>query len=230
MYRQGDTWFDEIRLPIRNSQYEYNVNSQSTQTDDTYVECDMSINSYVEMQTYNKTKALQERDTYGKFYKKVERCRECCTMDNCIPCFVCGLLLLFVLTVIIIYNVTDFDTAIKSCKKQLDKPVEAIVIYRNISLDDIASFEYPFDYNKYYTFNITCNITVGKSPKYPVGTVKKLYISKTRNECSFNDHWCESQHIGPVAAFMLSVLGACIICPLTLPCFICIIKSCNNNT
>jgi len=230
---RGDTWFDEIRLPIRNSQYEYPNNfndshnlNHSSMTDTTYVDGDMNINEYVEMKTYDETKQLQEKGAYGQVYDKCEKCHECCTMDRCIPCFICLLCLMFILVFVIIYNATDFDTAFKYCQKNLDKPVQGIVVYRNQS---IASFEYEFKYNSIYIFNITCNIIVNNSPNYPVGTVQKLYISESRDECSFNDHWCNSYKLDKATAFFLSLLGTFIICPLTLPCFIFVIKTCDKN-
>ena len=223
--QQGDTWFDEIRLPIRNIEYEYKENINSPRLDEPWVN-EMGTDSYVKMKVYDETKQLQEKGTIGNINEKVNRCKECCKLENCIPCFVCSLFLVFILIIIIIYNVTDFDTAVKSCKQNLDKPVQAVVIYRNQS---IAIFGYEFRYNKQYIFNVTCDIIVNNSPYFPVGTNKKIYISRSREECSFKEHWCEDLKINNPTAFMLSILGACIVCPFLFPCLLCCIKQCDNN-
>jgi len=200
-YSNNDTWYDEIKLPIRNNEYN---------PYDSYVEMQSSNNIYRNYDNIENNNKSIDRDDY---------------VNRLIPGFfiicICLIFALFILMNIIIYNTFDFSGSLNRCIKHKNIPVKGIVISSNNS---IVIFEYKFYYNKYYIFNITCDINVQNSDLFQIGYKRQLYLSDTKDDCSLTKYKCVKHDIDGFTKFIISILMSIVIFILILSVIIYIVS------
>ena len=204
-YRQSDTWYDEIHLPIKDNKY----------NQDNYVEMQNNIyNNYSEIQNVNTHQTITQTDEKEDRY----------VFEQYVSVCICCVFMFFFALIIIIYNTVDFAGTLNMCIKHDNTPVKGTVIFSNNSL---VIFEYEFVYNKYYTFNITCGVNTNSKP-YLVGYKKQLYLSDTKDDCSLSKYKCIKKDIDSFEKFLISTLMSIILFMFILPVVIYIASCCEK--
>ena len=203
-YGDNDTWYDEIKLPILDDNHIINNDYHELKNlDDIY-------DNYIEIKNENINSFVIE---YTCLQRCINKCKNICTYEKFVIIFIYCIFIFFIILIVFIYNFYDFENLFNTCIQHENTPVNGLVIYNNNSL---VLFQYEFIYNKYYTFNITCDIKVNSS-LFVIGYEKQLYLSDTKDECSLTKYQCIKHNIDSFFKFLISILMSIIILVIILP-------------